>query len=297
MIDRYGWKQEADDLMRGLAGGAILGLPLLYTMEMWWHGMTLSEWHLLGILGVVLLANFLFSILSGFRDSYSFSSALSESITSVGIGLLFSAAILALIGELSMNASPSENVGKIVLESAAVSIGVCFANAQVRGRSRTGDDTEEGAGADGQSGGKKPGAAEEDLQRLQLQADFKDAAATGVGATAFALNIAPTEEVLMIAVRLSPWQQLLILGASLALCYIILFASGFEDHQVHVKGIFQHPVAETMLTGALSLGVAFVLLWLLGQREAMSHPATAVATVVTLGLPAVVGGAAGRLIV
>jgi uncharacterized membrane protein len=64
-----------------------------------------------------------------------------------------------------------------------------------------------------------------------------------------------------------------------------------------VKGILQHPVAETVLTGALSLGVAFVLLWLLGQREAMSHPATAVATVVTLGLPAVVGGAAGRLIV
>ena len=282
--------------MRGLAGGAIVGMPLLFTMEMWWHGMALSEWHVLGILGAVLLVNFLFSLLSGFRNSYSVSSALSESVTSVGIGLVFSAFVLGLIGEISPRSSPVEIIGKIVLEAAAVSIGVSFANAQVSGKSRTGGAEEGGTNVD-ESGGPDQATQEGDPQRRQLQADFKDAAATGVGATAFALNIAPTEEVLMIAVRLSPWQQLLILAAAVALCYVILFASGFEQQEVYAKGILHHPLAETLLSSALSLGVAFVLLWLLGQREAMTHPATTVATVVTLGLPAVVGGAAGRLIV
>jgi hypothetical protein len=35
-----GWRQEGRDLMAAVAGGAIVGMPLLYTMEMWYHGMT-----------------------------------------------------------------------------------------------------------------------------------------------------------------------------------------------------------------------------------------------------------------
>jgi putative integral membrane protein (TIGR02587 family) len=302
--DPYGWRQESRDLLRGLAGGAIVGMPLLYTMEMWWHGMTLGEWHLLVLLGVILLINFLFSLVSGFRQEYSVAEALSESITAVGLGIVFSFVVLCLIGELTWDAAPDEIVAKILLEALVVSVGVSFANAQVLGKSRTGDDNQQGHvpnADDAESGttGKPDERGDEpaDPERLQLRADLKDAGATLAGAIVFALNIAPTEEVLMIATRLGPWQQLAMLAGGMLLCYIILFASGFEEHQVYVESIFQNPLAETIMTSALSLAVSFALLLLFGQREVMSYPVTAIAATITLGLPAIVGGAAGRLII
>lgn len=279
--DPGGWKQERHDLMRAIAGGAIVGMPLLYTMEMWWHGATLSHWHLLGLLAAILVVNVLFNRLSGFRPGSSWGHAVGEAVTALGIGLVFSALVLLLIGELGAGTSPQVALGKILLEAAPVSVGVSFANAQV---ARGGGD-----GADDE----KP----EDPERAQRDADLEDAAATLVGSTVFALNIAPTEEVIRIATRLSPWSLLLVLAASALLCYIILFASGFEKHRVHAPGPLQHPGSETAMNVALSLVVALVLALLLGQRELMASPATAAAATVILGLPAVVGGAAGRVIV
>ena len=40
-----------------------------------------------------------------------------------------------------------------------------------------------------------------------------------------------------------------------------------------------------------------VLILLLGPRELVTHPTTTLAGVITLGLPATIGGAAGRLVV
>jgi uncharacterized membrane protein len=93
---------------------SIVGLPLLYTMEMWWHGETLSSWHLLVLLGSILVLNFLFDLVSGFREEYSVSGAISEAISSLGIGIVFSAVVLWLIGELHISTGPVEWAGKIL---------------------------------------------------------------------------------------------------------------------------------------------------------------------------------------
>ena len=291
--DPRGWRREGRDLMAAVAGGAIVGMPLLYTMEMWWHGMTLSPGHLLVLIVVILVMNFVFSVVSGFRRESTPVEAAMESVTSVGIGIVFSALVLWVIGELKSAMSPPEVIGKVLLEAAAVSIGVSFANAQVRDKSRTGDDDDDDDdGRRGDGGARRP----EDPERAQLRADLRDASAALAGATLFALNIAPTEEVMLIASRLAPWQLLVLLGLSVALCHVILFASGFEEHVVHVRSLFQHAYAETILTCAIALLVATGLLWLLGEPGAFSNPSNAVAAVVTLGLPATVGAAAGRLI-
>jgi putative integral membrane protein (TIGR02587 family) len=289
--DPGGWRQELHDLMAAIAGGSIVGMPLLYTMEMWWHGMTLGAGHLLAIVGVILVTNFGFSLISGFRHDDTPGEAAIESLTSVGIGLVFSTLILWLIGELSFRTSMMDSIGKILLEAVAVSVGVSFANAQVRSKSRSGDDDDDRR----QHGGGKRQPA--DPERAQLRADLRDASASLAGATVLALSIAPTEEVLLISSRLGPWQLLLLLGFCLAICYVILFASGFEEHEVHVQSVFQNPYVETVLTCAIALLVSAGLLWLLGEQQTLSTPSRAVASVITLGLPATVGAAAGRLIV
>lgn len=283
--DAHGWREEGRSFLRAIAGGSLVGIPLLFTMEMWQHGMSFSEWELLLILAATLLLNTVFCYLSGFRDENSFGSAVMESVTAVAIALLFSTVILGLIGELEIGGSWRVELGKILVEAAAVSMGISFANSQMKG-SRGEDEGNEGA----------PKREEVSAGDRQLKADLREFSAAAVGSTIFALNVAPTEEITLIAARLSPWQLLALLMASLLLCYIILFAAGFRKHEVHVEGIFQHPVVEMLLTAAISLITAGFLLLLLGEGSLLSHPATAVASIVTLGLPAIIGGAAGRLV-
>lgn len=328
--DANGWRQEAKDLVRGVAAGAIVGMPLLYTMEMWFHGMLLSPAHQLVLLGAVLLVNFLFNLFSGFRHQPGFGhlrrramESAAESCAAVALGLIFSLAILLLIGEITFRSSFVQWLGRVLIEAGPVSIGVCFANSQVRKKAHERQGHESGEEDEGHArdvrddgGAVKEhehehedenehdeekdaddrGAAHHAPSR-QLQQDLKDIAATISGATIFGFNVAPTEEVLMISSRLAAWQHLIMLAAALVLCYLILFASDFREHQVHVQSIFQRPIVEVCITCGLSLVVSFVLLALVGEPDTTAIAANAVQCTVVLGLLTCVGGSAGRLIV
>ena len=283
----WGWKQEFQDLMLGLAGAAIFGTPLIFTMEMWEKGAQLSHGFLLGLLASAMLINTCFGFLSGLRDHNSFPGAISDSITAIGIGILFSATVLWLIGVLDPKLSQTAGVGTVLFLGLTVSVGVTFVNSQLRDRSRSGEDEVKDLNGDDQ-----------DPQSKQLRADLMDAAATLIGSTIFAFAIAPTEEVLVIASRLSNGELLLLLCVELILCYIIMFASNLENHQVYVKdSILQHPVAETLMATSLSLVVSMLLLLGFGFDETMASLSTFLPCVVVLGFSAVVGGAAGRVIV
>ena len=140
---------------------------------------------------------------------------------------------------------------------------------------------------------REPSRAE--LERQQLRQDVRDISATLSGALLFSINIGPTEEVILIAGRLSAPELTAIVLASLLLCYIILFASGIKDHPVHIRNFVQTPLAETAITYAASLLVALGLLVVLGEPEAVGSLDSLVAATVALGLPTAVGGAAGRI--
>jgi putative integral membrane protein (TIGR02587 family) len=300
--DRWGLRREGRDLLVAVTGGAIVGMPLLYTMEMWLHGMLLGPAHQLALLFGILVVNLLFSIVSGFRHEYGVKSALLESVSAVGLGLVFSALILWLVGEIGTSDAWSEITGKVLLETCAVSIGVSVADAHVRGKRRAGDDDGEDdsarddrGGGDGRKSKSGSDPSRVQLESWQLRQDIRDITATLTGAVVYSINIGPTEEVVMIAGRLTPWQLGAVVLASLGLCYIILYASGIKDHPVHIPSLVQSPPAETIITYAASLGVALTLLWVLGEPEAVGSLNGLVAATVVLGLPACVGGAAGRI--
>lgn len=296
--DRWGLRREGRDLLVAVTGGAIVGMPLLYTMEMWLHGALLGPAHQLLLLLGILVVNLLFSIVSGFRHEYGVKSALLESVSAVGLGLVFSALILWLVGEIAPGDAWSEITGKVLLETCAVSIGVSVADAHVRGKRRAGDDDGQDGGDERADGGRskpRPGPSRDQLEGWQLRQDIRDITATLTGAVVYSINIGPTEEVVMIAGRLSPWQLGALVLSSLGLCYIILYASGIKDHPVHIPSLVQSPPAETIITYAASLGVALTLLWVLGEPEAVGSLNGLVAATVVLGLPACVGGAAGRI--
>src|SRR5687767_3501731 len=146
--DPHGWREEGRDLLPAVAAGSIVGMPLLFTMEMWWRGITASEWHLLLLLGSTLLVNFGFSLFSGFRRESSVGEAASESITAVGIGLFYAFLVLSLIGEIDLDGTLTDLLGRVLIETAPVSLGISFANYHIRNKSREGDEARQpGAGA------------------------------------------------------------------------------------------------------------------------------------------------------
>src|SRR3712207_6092555 len=51
------WRRELNDLLRGMTGGFLIGIPLLYTMETWWIGETISPLHALLFLAVAYVVN------------------------------------------------------------------------------------------------------------------------------------------------------------------------------------------------------------------------------------------------
>lgn len=283
--DPLGWRQEGQDLLRAVAAGTLVGMPLLFTMEMWWWGMLLSEWHLLAILGLTLAVNYVFCLFSGFRHEFTWLEAFSEAVGSVGIGIVLSAAILLLIRELSLDLAPAEIIGKVLIEAIPVSIGVSYANTKFLGQS--GDDEAEDNEVSDESGVSP--------EQSQLRQDLREAGAAAGGALLFSFNAAPTEEILMIQSHLPAWQLCAMIPASFALCYIILFASGLKEYRVSVKSFFQRPLVETVLAYAIALVVSFGLLYMVGPPIAMSSPSTAIGCTVVLGVEAAVGAAAGRL--
>lgn len=302
-----GWRTEVEDAARAAAGGMLFGVPLLYTMEVWWIGSFTSPRRMLVVLGLTFLLVAALNRTSGFRSTKDvrLSDALFDSVEALAIGIACVTAVLMLIGEITTATPVIEIVGKIVYEATPFVIGVGFARHFLR-RSRTDDGDDEGGGADGDDqengedqddGNAQPGG--EDETEPTINATVADVGATLIGAVFISFNIAPTDEVPMIGAALSTPRLLALMAASLVISYVIVFEAGFsnEKQRREQTGILQRPITETAASYLLALCVAGFLLWFFQRTTGNQPPAFILTQVVVLGLPAAVGGAAGRLVV
>lgn len=290
VIDSF--KDEGDDLLRGAAGGLIFGTPLLFTLEMWIHGMRVSPGHLLLFLFFITITNIGFSYSSGLREhneGHSILGALADSVTAMVIGLAVAIPILALIGQLNHGDGIDILLGKIMIEGGAISLGVTFTNTKFPRKK----DQEKGEKSRYEKLEKSGLSAAQKQARL----DFQNMAAVVGGAVIFSFNVAPTEEVVIIASQQTAASLLVLVAAQFLICYIILYAADFKEHKVFKKTPMQSPAAEVLITVTLSFCVAAVMLMLMGYGQALEGLPMSIAAIITLGMPAVIGGAAGKAIV
>jgi putative integral membrane protein (TIGR02587 family) len=283
------WVSEINNIIRGACGGFLFGIPLLYTMEVWWIGSRAKPPMMMVAIALTFTIVFLLNRTEGFRkrkrDSRSFQAVI-DTIEAMAIGLACCAFLLLLLRELTPETPRSEILGKIIFESVPFSLGVALAN-QFLG------DTRNANSEDRISDEKKNKESDE------LHATFSDIGATLIGATVIAFNIAPTDEIPMLAAAVSqPW-LLGIIGTSLLITYCIVFEAGFSDQQKRKqqKGIFQRPASETIMCYLVSLlAAAFMLCFF--QKLTFDDPWTMwLHHSLLLALPASIGGAAGRLAV
>jgi putative integral membrane protein (TIGR02587 family) len=277
--DVTGWAEERDAFIRAFAGAFIFGVPLLFTMEMWWIGEHGDAWKLLAFVGVALLANFGLSFAAGFKRETTFISHIDEAVDAMAVGIVGAAVMLTILNQVRPGDPLGSIVGKIALQAVPLSIGASVAN-QVfsQDRNRQGDTNGDG-----------------DEPMSTWQALFADVGATAIGGIFIGASIAPTDEIPMIAAALDYWHLIALVAFSLLLSYAIVFASGFDGRRA--EGLFQHPFTETMLAYVVSLLISFIALYLFNQIMLDDPLLTIVERVIVLSVPTTIGGAAGRLVV
>jgi putative integral membrane protein (TIGR02587 family) len=278
-----GWRDELNDVLRAVSGGFIFATPLLYTMEMWWIGTTAELWKLLLFLGLAALIIFGLarSRSGGFKEETSRFARLEQAVDGVAVGLVGAVIVLTVLNRIELGDPVGSVLAKVIVQAVPLCIGAAVANAIFGPH---GERSREGEAAEGEA----------QSSREAFVADF---GATIIGAIFLAFSIAPTDEIPMLAAELDYAHALALIVLSLLLTYSIVFASGFGTGQHEQEGLFQSPLTETVLAYLLSLLVALVSLTLFDRIEWGDPLGEIVTMVLVLGLPATVGGAAGRLVV
>lgn len=282
MAQPTGWARELDTFARAFGGAFLFGIPLLYTQETWNIGTYLDATQLIVMLLLTFAAVVALAHVSGFRDEkdHRLATDLEQGVEALAVGAIGSLVVLLALARLGPGDPLDQWVRFIALQTVPLSIGAALGNAFLA----------DGGGLGNESATKPVSAA---------RALVADVAATAFGAFFLAFNIAPTEEVQLLASEASPGHLVALIVLSLVIGYAIVFEAEFLGigRRRAQKGPFQRPITETTLSYCVSLAVAAAMLFLLGRMELGDPIRDLVAQTVVLGLPATVGGAAGRLAV
>ena len=271
--------ESAKAYARGAGGALLVGTPLLMTMEMWWGGFTIPPHRLL----VFYLANFAVLIAlehySGFRDVGSFLDEVIDAFEALGIGTIVAALILYLTAVLDDGRSASVLLGVIILEAIPLSIGASVAISILAG---------DGDGGDG-----------EQAKRERREAGFWGTQAIGVaGALYFGFNVAPTEEPMIVGLRMTWWHAVLLLLVSLVVVHAILYVVDFRgSHRLpEGRGWWRTLIGLGSVSYASAALVALFLLWVFGRIGPDTGLLPALQMTIALAFVTSLGSAAGRLI-
>jgi putative integral membrane protein (TIGR02587 family) len=261
---------SAEDVMRGVAGGALLGVPLLYTQETWLHGRSISPVIILAGLVATFAINVALSYYVGFRPGRTHRPT-EDAVVGMGLSVLLSVLLLLLLDRVGQETSPENVLGVAALTAIPVSIGFSI-----------------GVALAPRSGAEKS---------EQIPGGGGDLLVAAAGALVFALNIAPTEEPVLLAGELDGVRLGLLVVASLVLPYLMVFYAEFggREHRVASDGATQGPVTETLLAYAVAFVVSAAMLAMFGRVDELNGAATA--RVVTLAFPASIGAALGRMLI
>src|SRR5690606_29777118 len=119
-----------------------------------------------------------------------------------------------------------------------------------------------------------------------------------VGALFVALNVAPTEEMTLIAYQISAWQAALLALASLLLLHALLFwvALPGRERRRGASNFLSMLVRYSFAGYGLCALASLFLLWAFGRIDGV-HAGEAIEFVVVLSFPAVFGAGLGPLVV
>jgi putative integral membrane protein (TIGR02587 family) len=261
-------------IARAFGGAIIFALPLLMTMEMWYLGFYMDRLRL--ALFLVLLLPLLggLSYYAGFEESFGWRDFVLNAFVAYPVAFVASAVVLLLLAVIGPGMSLDEIVGKITLQAVPGSIGAMLARSQLGGQ---GEESEE-----------------EEQRRETYGGELFIAAA---GALFMAFNVAPTEEMVLIAFMMTEWHAVALVAASLLLMHAFVYAVEFHGQtaRLHDGSPWGEFLRLTVVAYALALLISAYILWTFGRTEGLALEEF-LTEVIVLGFPSAIGAAAARLI-
>lgn len=260
-------------LGRAIGGALIFGLPILMTMEMWQLGFHVDRFRLLLLLVLSVPLLIVVARHAGFEKTSRWREAARDAAVAIGIGTATGTLVLVVLGVLDTAQPANEIAGKITLQSIPASIGALLGRSQLGGEKSDSDGRSEGSSY---------------ASQLFLM---------GVGALFLGLNVAPTEEMVLLSYLMTEWHALALMVLSVLLMHGFVYALEFRG------GILLDPstpwwsafVRFTLPGYLIALSASFYLLWTFGRTDGTSLLMTVMAMIV-LAFPAAIGAAAARLI-
>src|SRR5690554_1066711 len=201
---------------------------MVYTMEVWWMGFIAPPGYLLIYVLVTYLLLLGYNRYAGMKQDSSFSEICWESVEEIGIAFIASFLFLLLIDRIGFGMSLDEIAGKVIVESMIVAIGISVGTAEMGGDNGEGEqsnDEDEQPNEDSNNSVKD--AADKNASE---QDDFfiKRIILAVCGSVLVASSVAPTDEIMMIALSTDEIQLLLMILASMLITAITVYISDFK---------------------------------------------------------------------
>ena len=257
---------------RAFGGAIIFSLPMLMTLEFWVLGFTIDPKRLAIYLVLALPVLTGLSHQIGFEETRRLSDDMLDTAVALLVGSLVALIVLTFFGALNLDMSLREIVGKIAIQTVPAAIGALLARSQF-------------------------GSNEDDDPQNKEETYGGEMFLMAAGALFLSLSMAPTEEIRLIAFRISAWHALAITLISLAIVHGFVFAVGFQggSRLDPVTPWWTELLRFTLPGYLLALAVSFYVLWTFHSLDDLSLRLLVFHGIV-LGLPASVGAAAARLI-
>ncbi|MFB2550843.1 TIGR02587 family membrane protein [Ensifer soli] len=281
--DGFDHRRFVAGLGRGVGGALLFALPMFLTMEMWALGFYMDRFRLLVLLVVTIPLLIVLSDRIGFEKTAGWREALRDASIAYAIGILSSAIVLAIAGILVPGDHPDATLGKIALSSVPASIGALLGRSQL-------DAGDGGDDSDGQGDGQGDGGVRETRYGEEL---FMMA----VGALFLALNVAPTEEMILVSYKMSFWHALAMMALSIVLMHGFVYAVSFKGSPSIGDGTpGWHAFIRFTLPGyVIATLISLYCLWTF-ERLGGVAPTQVLMSVAILNLPGAIGAASARLI-
>ncbi len=266
-------------LARAVGGAILFAFPLMMTMEMWQLGFYLDRLRLFIFLIVGLIILVPLSRFVGFEHTSTWTEDALDALAAFGIGIVASALLLALFGLIAPGMSWSDIVGKIAVQTVPASFGAVLARTQMVKRGDDDGDVDEqghqrGAGYAGQ---------------LFIMT---------AGALFLAFNVAPTEEMILIAFKMTAFHAIALVLFSILLLHAFVYALGFggQEDLPEKMGPIGGLINYSLAGYGIAILVSLYVLWTFGRTDgvALNQIATMVAV---MGFPSALGAASARLVV
>ncbi|HEX2147773.1 MAG TPA: TIGR02587 family membrane protein, partial [Pseudorhizobium sp.] len=239
-------------LARGAAGALIFGLPMLMTMELWFLGFYIERFRLFVLLLVNIPLLVALAHRIGFEETFTWAQAWRDAAIAYGIAITMSVAVLAVLGILKLDMTISEIVGKAAIQAVPASIGALLGRSQLGGQPD--EDAEE----------------EDEKKESEVATSYgRELFMMAIGALFLSLNVAPTEEIILIAFKMTPWHAIVTLLLSILIMHGFVYAIALRGgHELSEGTPRWHALVRFTLPGyMIAILISLYVLWTFGRLD------------------------------